>query len=347
MIRPIHNPYYRFVIDAAGFMAAGGLLRAYSTGAVVGCFVPKDNGSPWWARRAGAYDLDAVMTELVIPVFGVGSSGSQISGSGTDRLCTPWHHYLKLDPTAAMRGAQRTGDCVSWAIRGASDTARSFDILGRHEPETYLKRQATCGIYSGRGHTGTGASPARLSQYHVRIGIVLEQVYQTSDETYDFRDYEQYVTWGIQNGRSGVPEDLRQVTAQYGPRTTSLVAGMEELKDLLWNGYGVHCGSGIGVSDYGDPVSQLQGGWSHDMQICGYDDRPDTRKKFGEAVYFWDQSWGNWNRVIAIPEEWKPWGQGMFALSESDTWRAVQQQGTWVFSNKDGFPAQPIDNSLI
>ncbi len=347
MIRPIHNPYYRFASSAGGILWPRDLLRKYSTGIVFGCFVPKDDCSPWWARRAGAYDLDAVMTELPIPVFGVGGSGHQICGSGADRLCTPWHHYLKLDPAAAMRGAQRTGDCVSWGVRGASDTARSFDILGRHEPEAYLKRQATCGIYSGRGHTGEGASPARLSHYHVHIGIVLEQVYQTNEGTYDFRDYDQYVTWGIRNGRSGVPEDLRLVTAKYGPRTTSLVAGMEELKDLLWNGYGVHCGSGIGVSDYGDPVSRLQGSWSHDMQICGYDDRPETRRQFGEAVYFWDQSWGKWNQVTAIPEEWKPWGQGMFALTESDTWRAVKQEGTWVFSNTDGFPAQPIDNSVI
>ena len=341
------NPYYRHAPNGDRPLDVRDLERAYSAGRLVGCFVPKDQDAPWWARRAGAYDLDQAVAELRIPVFGVGSSGERIEGTGKDKLCAPWHFYLKLDPSSAMKGAQKTGDCVSWAIRGASDTTRCFEILGKGEPETYVKRQATCGIYAGRGHTGSGGSPARLSRYLVYIGIVLEQTYKTPKAEYDFRDYDQYVSWGMKRGSVGVPDDLRAITMVHGPRTTSLVVGMEELKDLLWNGYGVHCGSGIGVSAYGNPVSRLKGSWAHDMQICGYDDRPDTRKKFGEAVFFWDQSWGNWNAVENLPEEWKPWGQGMFALTESDTWKAVRQQGTWVFSNTDGFPAQPMHNLLI
>jgi len=175
----------------------------------------------------------------------------------------------------------------------------------------------------------------------------LEQQYTTKEASYDFRHYDEYVLWGMRHGQVGVPEDLRHITCEHGPVTTSLVAGMEELKDLLWNGYGVHCSSGIGVTAQGNPVSQLTGSWSHDMQICGYDDRAETRKQYGQAIYFWDQSWGNWNRVENIPDAWKPWGQGMFALTESDTWQAVGQQGTWVFSGTNGFPARPIDNLLI
>jgi hypothetical protein len=341
------NPFYRHAAEWSTPIPSAALPGTYSSGTVIGCFVPQDPEAPWWARRAGAFDLDAAMAELSIPVFGVGDSGAAIRGSGRDQLCTPWHYYLRADPANAMKGAQRTSDCVSWAVRGASDTARSFEILARGEPEAYVLRQATCGIYSGRGHTGGGASPARLSRYLLEIGIVLEQVYRTESNTYDFRDYEQYVSWGVRHGRTGIPDELKAITQTHGPRTTSLVSGMEELKDLLWNGYGVHCGSGIGVSSQGNPISRLRGSWSHDMQICGYDDRPETRRRFGQTVYFWDQSWGNWNQVDNLPEEWKPWGQGMFALLESDTWKAVKQQGTWVLSQTDGFPAQAINNFLM
>lgn len=342
-----NNPYYRYAPSQHPLLDPGQLAQAYTTAALWGCFVPKDLEAPWWARQAGAYDLDQAAAQLSIPVFGLGSSAAAIEGSGRDQLCTPWHYYLKLDRRAAMKGAQRTSDCVSWSIRGAADSARCFEILAKQEPEAYVTRQATCGIYAGRGHAGGGASPARLSQYLLEIGIVLEQIYRTEQATYDFTNYDQYVTWGIQRGRIGIPEDLRALTHTHGPRTTSLVVGMEELKDLLWNGYGVHCGSGIGVSAYGDPISRLRGSWSHDMQICGYDDRPETRQRFGQTIFFWDQSWGNWNRVENLPDEWQPWGEGMFALTESDTWFAVRQQGTWVFSNTDGFPAHPINNLLI
>jgi len=341
------NPYYRHAASRGDLFPMRNPRSAYTSGRAVGCFVPKDPDAPWWARRAGVYDLDQALRDLAMPVFGVGSSGAAIAGSGAGKLCTPWHYYLKLDPTSAMRGSQKTGDCVSWGIRGASDTTRCFDILGKNEQEAYVRRQATCGIYAGRGHTGSGASPARLSEYHVHIGIVLEQQYTTNEASYDFRHYDEYVVWGMRHGQTGVPEDLRQLTSKHGPITTSLVVGMEELKDLLWNGYGVHCGSGIGVTTRGDPVSHLTSSWSHDMQICGYDDSAETRKQYGQTIYFWDQSWGDWNRVENIPDPWKPWGQGMFALKESDTWQAVRQQGTWVFSGTNGFPARPIDNLLI
>lgn len=209
--------------------------------------------------------------------------------------------------------------------------------------EAYIRRQATCGIYSGRGHTGQGASPARLSHYAVKIGTLLEQQYL--DGRYDFRNYDDYVRWGMSRGRVGMPRELLEHTVIAGARKTFLVESWEACRDLMFNDHTLHCGSSIGLSNKGNPFSPIRGSWAHDMQWpCGYD---DTKEYVGQTAVFGDNSWGSWNHISNIPDAWKPWGQGMFATTVSTMQRGLRSRGTFAFINMEGFDAGPLDNSLI
>ena len=304
---------------------------------------------PWNYRKFAKYNFDYLkdnQEDNQSIFFEDTSYYSAIKDSGKGKRVLNHLNYLTIDPSNAMKGAQSTGDCVSWAIRTALDQLRC-NIIGDGAWEAYICRQATCGIYSGRGHTGQGADPVGLSAFACKIGTLLEKVYETSKEKYDFSDYNSYVKWGMSRGRMGVPSDLLEQTQPYRCPNYKVVATTDALADLIYNKGTAHCGSNIGVSSSGDPISRLSGSWAHDMSITGYDDTDECKEKFGGRIWLWDQSWGNWNSVSNIPDWWKPWGQGMFALSDKDTQRGVNAGGTCVFFDGKFFPADPITNTII
>jgi hypothetical protein len=306
-------------------------------------------GVPWNFRKFAKYNFDflkANQEDNQSIIFEDTTYYHAIRGSSKGVRVMGHQNYLKIDPKKAMSGAQSTGDCVSWAIRDALDRLRTNKIAGGAW-EAYIERQATCGIYSGRGHTGQGADPVGLSAFAVKIGTILEIVYEIGGKKYDFTNYDNYVSWGMSRGRQGVPDDLLEKTKQYTAGGYKVVATTDALADLLANGGTAHCGSGIGVSSQGDPISRLQGSWAHDMSIVGFDDTSECHEKFGGRIWLWDQSWGNWNSVSNIPDWWKPWGQGMFALTDASTQRAVGQGGTCVFYDGKWFDAEPIENKII
>lgn len=321
---------------------SGDLLDAYSSGRIMGCRL--DDPMHGYFERKAAREGTAMFNEqMPYPEFEKSAFSSVLAGTSKGKLCTPWKYTLLIDKLKSMFGAQATGDCVSWAIRMAIDLTRIYEILVLGNREEYIVRQATAMLYASRGHTGQGADPARVSMAATKDGILLEQTYL--DGKYDFTDYSKYVRIGMNAGRTGLPEELKAITRKNRVKTATRVRDMDALADLLWNGYGSHAGSSIGVSSIGNPLSVLKGSWSHDMAIVGFD---DTRKYFPFRVWFWDQSWGNWNKVTNIPPEWMPFGQGMFALSEDDTWQAVRAGGCYAFSDTDGFVStRGYDNSLL
>jgi len=304
---------------------------------------------PWNFRKFAKYNFDFLkdnQEDNQSIIFEDTSYYSKIRGAGSGRRVLNHLAYLQIDPQKAMRGAQSTGDCVSWGTRGALDELRCNKIA-KGAWEAYIARQATCGIYSGRGHTGEGADSVQLSAWAVKIGTLLEIKYDIGNNHYDFTNYDDYVSWGMSRGRVGMPQDLLEKTQPYTAGNYKVVATTDALADALAAGGSAHCGSGIGVSSVGDPISRLSGSWSHDMNIVGFDDTDECKAKFGGRIWLWDQSWGDWNNVTNIPDWWKPWGQGMFALTDKSTQVAVSDGGTVVFFDGKWFDAQPIENKII
>jgi hypothetical protein len=302
--------------------------------------IADDENFPWYVRKAAAWDLAWANDQMDDDVIWERSRlGNKYQGAGSGKRLMFHQDYVRRSPKAGV-GAQATGDCVSWAIRFVLELLRVQRIMQGEWHEWYM-RQATCGIYSGRGHTGQGASPVRLTKFAIDIGTLFETQY--FDGKYDFREYRDYVRWGMSRGRVGMPDDLLEVTKPYHAKTYRVITTTEGLRDA-WaagqeeGGCQIHCGSGIGVSSRGDPVSRLSGSWSHDMGLSGFD---DTKEFYNECVFSWDQSWGNWNQVTNIPEPWKPIPQGMFFLAERSMPSALRANGTCAFFGFEGKPAEP------
>ena len=271
---------------------------------------------------------------------------SQIRDSGKGKRVNHAINYLRIDPNKAGKSRQVTGDCVSMAIRNALDQLRCNKIVNGAW-EAYIARQATCGIYSGRGHTGQGADPVGLSDYAIEIGTILEIIYETSKGKYDFKDYDTYVEWGMSRGRVGVPQDLLEQTKPYTAGGYKIVATTDALLDLMVNGQTAHCGSNLGFASYGNPIHKRSGSWSHDMNLSMADDTDECKEKFGSRVFAFEQEWGNWCTTENVPDFWKPYCQGTFFVLDKDLQRGVDEGGTVTFLEGKWFNAEPITNKII
>jgi hypothetical protein len=316
-------------------------LRRIYDGGFIGCYVD-DPELPMHYRRVARYGRAQLLEQLLMPK--VEDFASEIEGVGDGQLATPWHAYLNIDPAEAMKGNQLTGDCTSWATRCAVDIERCCAILAG-ESEDYIAQLATAIVYGNRGHGGQGMSVARAAQGMKDNGLAIETEYL--DGRYDFRNYKDYYQLGMKWGRRGIPADLLEITRKNRVKTISSVNTLEAVRDLTQTGRAVSVGSMIGVASTGDPVSRLKGSWSHAMTIVGHDSRPETVRKFGSRLYFWDQSWGDWNRLTGLLPEWGDFGQGMFVLNERDTWKAVRSGDCWTFTETDGFPNRKLNWLLI
>lgn len=299
-----------------------------------------------WEERKLARRANDEMRDLYgARMFADAWDTSKIAGTGKGKRVLGYHAWWKVDPKKATKGAQRTGDCVSWGVRGSSDTRRAVRIIREGALEQYFLRQNTALSYSGRGHTGQGASPVRMSNWHCKTGFLFEEKYEVDGKAWDFTDYQSYVQIGMRMGRTGLPQGLIDIALKHGRHKQWVrVKTTEELKDLMANGYFGHCGFGHGVTSYGDPIAKLRGSTAHDVCILGYD---DTREFFKECVFIWDQSWGNWSTVENLPEAYKPWPEGGYILTERDTQRQIDSGEMCVFVDTDGFDYDPLDDLLL
>jgi hypothetical protein len=68
----------------------------------------------------------------------------------------------------------------------------------------------------------------------------------------------------------------------------------------------------------------------------------DTHEIYNETLFLIQNSWGIWNggeKRLDQPE-------GSFWIRESDAAGMLAQNGSWVFSNVDGFPPRKVKWTL-
>jgi hypothetical protein len=323
------------------FSSPSRIERAYSTHALIGAAIDSDllpHDLRQFARNCRDEFRNAVSVNEYR--FATAPGTEAMYGDYQGELCLHFKHYLQIDPSLAFRGAQLTGDCVSWSKRTMRDLARCYDIGHLKQSEEYVKRSATADLYSMRGHTGAGASPSRIALAATKIGILLEDVIESPDgEQWDFSEYKNYCRLGMEYGRTGFPQWVYNLNRDYGPKQVAEIETEEELLTALWNGCGVGIGSSIGVSKVGGKdrvpfLSALDGSWAHDMAICGFD---DTKKYHRETLIFWDQSWGRWNQINNWPVEYGTIPEGLFCLTLDDTMKAVRGGECHALSDSHGF----------
>lgn len=273
-------------------------------------------------------DVKKLLGELPMPIFG--AAAYDLYGAGEGKISLPFKSLLKYDPEFGPSERQTTGDCVSHATRNAIDLARAVEIHIKKEPEAFLVRSATEGIYQSRGHYGQGMSCSGAARYVSQTGGILLRK--------DYGKIDLSVYNSSIGARHRIPKEIYEDEAKkHQVKTVSLITTVEEARDALANGYGISVCSGQGFSSRRDQhgIAKAQGSWAHAMAWIGCD---DSRQIFNEMLFLVQNSWGRWNsgpKRLDQPD-------GSFWIRESVARRMLAGRGSWVFSNVEGFPARDL-----
>lgn len=287
------------------------ILRAYNDG-FKGCLFSREH-------------TEYLLSTLKYPYFK--DASRRIRGSGAGKLCLPFKSVYKVSKEEPYLEAQTTGDCVSHGTRNAIDVSRAVEIDIKFESESFMALGATEGIYGSRGHGGQGMSCSGAAEWvNSEGGILLRK-------KYSFVDLSKYnASIGTAWGSRGVPKEVSQEAAKHQVKTISLVKNVEEVRDALANGYGVAICSGQGFSSTRDSkgYAKASGSWSHCLSAIGCNED-------GDIII--NNSWGpNW---ISGPKPEYGFPDGAFLAKADVVDRMVKSDGSYAFSNVDGFP--PVD----
>ena len=255
----------------------------------------------------------------------------RIKGSGEGKLSTPYKSVLHFDKNP-YNERQTTGDCVSHGTRNACDVSRAVEIHVHHEAEDWLGRGATEAIYGARGHGGQGMSCARAATFVSQSGGIL--VRKNYPGVVDLSKYNGSLGAGW--GSRGLPDKVIDLADDHQIRTVSQVRTVEEARDALANGYGLAVCSSYGFSDRRDKhgIARKSGSWAHCMAWIACDDTGS------EPLFLVQNSWGKWND--GGHPEWGPIPDGSFLIRAEDAAGMLRQNGSYAFSNFNGFPVQKL-----
>tara|TARA_Y100001963_G_scaffold152171_1_gene236446 strand:- start:1027 stop:1956 length:930 start_codon:yes stop_codon:yes gene_type:complete len=269
-----------------------------------------------------------LLAKLQTPLFG--AAAYKLYGAGEGKLSLPFKSLLKFDPSFGPSERQTTGDCVSHSTRNAVDITRAVEIDIKGEAESFEARGATEAIYQARGHRGQGMTCSGAAKYvHSKGGLLIRKDYGAVDlSKYD----------SSLGAKHRIPSSIYTTEAKkHQVKTISLITTIEEARDALANGYAISVCSGYGFSSRRDNngIAKRGSGWSHAMAWIACD---DTNKRFKETLFLVQNSWGKWNSGPKIHEQ----PDGSFWIREKDARGMLAQQGSWVFSDVDGFPARDL-----
>jgi hypothetical protein len=222
-------------------------------------------------------------------------------------------------------------NCVSHSTRNAVDITRACEIIGGQR-EDFVTRGATEGIYGSRGHGGQGMSCSVAARFvHQNGGILLRKKYDSVDlSVYDS-------STGSRWGSRGIPEEVIAEAKKHQVKTISLINTVEQARDALANGYAISVCSGAGFSSRRDQhgIASRSGGWSHAMAWVAMD---DTHEIYNETLFLVQNSWGVWNNGPKRHDQ----PDGSFWIRESVAASMLSGNGSFVFSDVDGFPPRKV-----
>lgn len=273
-------------------------------------------------------DVALLLGELKTPLFG--AAAYKLYGAGEGKLSLPFKSLLKFDPNFGPSERQTTGDCVSHATRNAIDITRAVEIDIKGDLESFEARGATEGIYQSRGHKGQGMTCSGAARYvNQNGGILIRKKYDQIDLSVYNSDI---------GANHKIPFDVYVKEAmKHQVKTISMITTVQEARDALANGYGLSVCSGYGFSSTRDKngIAARSGGWGHAMAWIACD---DTRTRFNELLFLVQNSWGKWNSGPRVHDQ----PEGSFWIREADARGMLAEQGSWVFSDVNGFPPREL-----
>jgi hypothetical protein len=285
--------------------------------------------------------------------YTVGMDASHDNGWADDskgKLVIPFKNIDMLYPGAQPGAAQGRGDCVSHSTINAAELTMCCDIVSGEPDEETGKiegppevspegvKAGLCSseaVYWWRGHGGDGWSCAHAGRVICQeSGIWLRQNYP--EFGFDLTGYSSRLAgkWG----RSEPPGSIKNFGLKHRIRQATELDSFDEVRDFLYQGYGISTCGGEGWSSTRDAngFSKRRGGWSHALAYVGADDRDIIKEKYGEPLVLIMNSWGVWNSgprrilgtTIDIPKGsyWSRWSdckrRYMVAFSGADGWPA-------------------------
>lgn len=291
------------------------LFKAYSEGAEGTKFDPGK--------------LDQVLGDLEFDRFA--EAAPNLVGSGKGKISLNFKNVLYFDPLFYDEG-QTTLDCTSFGTRSAIDGTRCWEIICGKEPEQFLVRGATEGIYGARDYSGGGMDPARAAEWvHSEGGVLLRQKYGSVDLTV----YNGSV--GKNWGARGIPREIVAAAAEHRVEKIALIRSVAEARDALANGYCLSVGSGYGFTRTRDRngFCRRSKGWNHCMHFHSCDD-----VTFGECVFGVGNSWKDY--VDGGHPPWGPLPTSSFLVHEEDAAGMIAARGCWAFSLVNGWQAREL-----
>ena len=272
---------------------------------------------------------------------------------GKGKLVVPFKNIEMLFPGAQPGPAQRRGDCVSHSSANAAEITLAADIVSGEPDEETGKIEgapeiseegvkqgvlSTEAIYWWRGHGGDGWSCAHAGRVMCQeSGMWLRKDYP--EFGFDLTRYSARLAgkWG----RSEPPESIKNFGLKHRIRQATELDSFEEVRDFLYEGYGISTCGGEGWSSSRDKngFSKRRGSWSHAMAFIGADDRDVIKEKYGEPLVLIMNSWGHWNsggtRILNTTMD-------IPAGSFWAKWSDCKRRYMVAYSGANGWPARKL-----
>lgn len=260
-----------------------------------------------------------------------------IDGSGKGKIALPYKIVQKYEPEFGAYEAQETGDCTSHGLRNACMVSMCCDIDMRKQPEMYKGRLATEVIYGYRGFAGQGMNASRAAQFVANVSGIHTR---TKYGQYDLSRY----NWKLGDswGRSGPPKELVEAGKLNPVETVTALRKTDEVRDLIYNGYGVTIACNYGFANKRDQNGMVgrSGSWNHQMSVVGCD---DSRTKVQDIIFLIQNSWGpNWIGGPKIYDQ----PDGSFWIRGEILQGMISSGECWGISGVKGFPTRELNWSI-
>ena len=273
--------------------------------------------------RADEELVDSILRHGGNPDGGSVAFSWEFAEAGKNKLTLLFPAVQTVFPGCWPGPTQLTGDCVARAASNCLLTSLALEIAsnkpdevtGRIEgapdiPERGVRDSviASESLWAWRGYDSDGWICAKAAQVATTKGCLVRKPYPELGF-----DLTQYSDSTLRLGGSRPPsQKWVDESSQRIARTATVLTGREQVRDFLFQGYGIfNCSSmAFERTRNEDGFSRQVGIWHHAQSFIGYDDRPETHQKYGQALVLWNNSWAAWNsgprRVRGTPIDIPP-----------------------------------------
>jgi hypothetical protein len=258
--------------------------------------------------RADEELVDSIIRRGGDPDGGSVAYSWEFAEAGKGKLILLFPTVQSVFPGCWPGPTQLTGDCVARAASNCLLTSLGMEIAsnkpdektGKLEgapelPEAGVKDSvvASESLWAWRGYDSDGWICAKAAQVATTRGFLIRKPYPEFGI-----DLTEYTDKTIRLGGSRQPsQKWLDESSQHIARTATVLSGREQVRDFLFQGYGIfNCSSmAFERTRNEDGFSRQVGIWHHAQSFLGYDDRPETHQKYGQALVLWNNSWAAWN----------------------------------------------------